>query len=624
MKPKRLSQIIISRILTALAFSLAFLMIVRAVFVVLYVYRRAEDLIRQESNDLQADLEDTMEESLLDSVSGWTEAFAWFGSEEGRQSMARPDFDVYMLEYLQETVHFNTDFDEISMVDENGIIVYSSEKKFIGYDMHWGKQSSEFLCLLNGTPVFVQQFGAISADDTSQMRYAGEAFPEGKGFIQIGVSRDTYLMNRQKKIGDQIRYANIGGSGFFLLCDRDLRVISSRYGIHDGEQVVLRNDPEKLCINGSIVADTVFGESCYILVRKMDDCYQIGAYPISEAWEAWQISDVIFILIDFIVFAFLFLLIRALMKKHVIDGVASINGTLSRITKGDLEEKADFRDSLEFTELCDGLNVTVDRLKELIREAEERMEEEMELAARIQASFLPHEFPPFPDRGEFSLYASMTPAKQVGGDFYDYFFLDADHLALVIADVSGKGIPAALFMVMAKNRIRSRVMADGTAVAQAVAGVNRELMQENEARLFITVWLGILTVSTGELVYVDAGHEYPAILGADGRFRAKEDVHSGPVAARKRMEYEEGRLVLHPGDVLCLYTDGVTDANDRNGDMFGRKRLLEVLDRYADRPVEEIVAGVRRAIADYMQDTPRFDDTTMLCLRYHGTDEPVG
>ena len=258
------------------------------------------------------------------------------------------------------------------------------------------------------------------------------------------------------------------------------------------------------------------------------------------------------------------------------------------------------------------------RLTEKRLEEEERIEAELALAAKIQTSFLPRDFPPFPERDEFELYASMTPAKEVGGDFYDFFFTDSDHLALVMADVSGKGIPAAMFMVDAKNKIRSAVMKHGSDVAAAVREANIELCDGNDAGLFVTVWLGVLTVSTGHMEYVDAGHEYPAICRKGGEFAIEEDVHSAPVAARKKTEFEAGAFDLKAGDILYLYTDGVTEANNSAGEMFRRSRMLEALNKSVNAPVKDIDSAIRGALAEFVQDTPQFDDTTMLVFRYKG------
>ena len=240
------------------------------------------------------------------------------------------------------------------------------------------------------------------------------------------------------------------------------------------------------------------------------------------------------------------------------------------------------------------------------------------MAAEIQVSFLPREFPAFSDREEFELFASMVPAKEVGGDFYDFFLLDEDHLALVMADVSGKGIPAAMFMVMAKDKLRHSVKKHGTNVSEAVMEANEELCRENEAGLFVTIWVGVLTISTGHVDYVDAGHDYPAIYRAGKRFKIDRDVHCAMAGIMSGAEFPSGSFELHAGDVLYLYTDGVTEATDATDEMFRMERMLDVLNQNPDAPVEKIDAAVRAAIADFVKEAPQFDDLTMLALTYQG------
>ena len=260
---------------------------------------------------------------------------------------------------------------------------------------------------------------------------------------------------------------------------------------------------------------------------------------------------------------------------------------------------------------------TMIRLREITAE-QQRLGAELEIATQIQEGTLPRDFPAFPERNEFDIYASMDPAKEVGGDLYDFFMIDDDHLALVIGDVSGKGISAALFMVIAKTLIKSQTMQEVQDPADIFAAVNARLMDVNKARMFVTAWMGILTISTGEIVYVNAGHEYPAIRRAGGLFTAEKDVHSAPLAARKKLKFKSGTLVLEPGDTLFVYTDGVTEANNISGEMMGRERMLDALNREPDADPVSLDRNVIEALDEFVQDAPQFDDTTMLVLKYYG------
>ena len=244
----------------------------------------------------------------------------------------------------------------------------------------------------------------------------------------------------------------------------------------------------------------------------------------------------------------------------------------------------------------------------------ERIEAELSVAAQIQASMLPCIFPPFPERSEFSIYATMHPAKEVGGDFYDFFLVDSDHLALVIADVSGKGVPAALFMVIAKTLIKNHVQL-GESPAQAFTAVNRTLCENNEAGLFVTAWLGVLTISTGELVYTNAGHN-PPLIGRAGEGFSYLKMRSGLVlAGMEGVRYREASLRLGDGDALFLYTDGVTEATDTAQQLYGEQRLRAYLDERGAGTPEEVLHGLQTELGSFAKGAPQFDDVTMLMIR---------
>ena len=247
----------------------------------------------------------------------------------------------------------------------------------------------------------------------------------------------------------------------------------------------------------------------------------------------------------------------------------------------------------------------------------ERLGAEMNMAASIQTSQLPSVFPPYPDRKEFELYASMDPAREVGGDFYDFFLIDDDHLCLVMADVSGKGIPAALFMMVSKILIKTRIL-NGESPGQALANVNNQLMEGNAAEMFVTVWLAVLTISTGKGIAANAGHEHPVLRHAGEDYQLVEYKHSPAIAAMEDMVFKEHEFEMHPGDSLFVYTDGVPEASDKDNVLFGSERLLKALNSSPDSGAEETIAGVSRAIADFVGDAEQFDDITMLCLRYNG------
>ena len=252
----------------------------------------------------------------------------------------------------------------------------------------------------------------------------------------------------------------------------------------------------------------------------------------------------------------------------------------------------------------------------LIKE-QERIVQELSTAKQIQASVLPHIFPPFPDRKEIDLFASMDPARDVGGDFYDFFFVDEDHLCLIVADVSGKGIPAALFMMFAKRIIEDFARVNYT-VSDILKETNHVLCDNNQADMFVTVWIGILEISTGRLTASSAGHEYPVIGKKDVGFEILRDKHGFVLGGMEDVSYTEYTIQLDPGDKLFVYTDGVPEATASSGEMFGMDRMTVALNSCADGSPADILHAVRSAVDDFVGDAEQFDDLTMMCLEYKG------
>ncbi len=243
----------------------------------------------------------------------------------------------------------------------------------------------------------------------------------------------------------------------------------------------------------------------------------------------------------------------------------------------------------------------------------ERIGAELSVATQIQADMLPSIFPAFPNHPEFDIYATMTPAKEVGGDFYDFFLIDDDHLCMVMADVSGKGVPAALFMVIAKTLLKNCAQT-GLTPKQILETVNNQLVEGNKAEMFVTVWLGILQLSTGTLVAANAGHEYPVIKRANGTFELVKDRHGFVLAGMENVRYRQYELQIEAGDILFLYTDGVPEATDSSNQMFGTQRMLDALNQCTPCHPQALLASVKTAIDDFVGDAQQFDDITMLAL----------
>ena len=318
------------------------------------------------------------------------------------------------------------------------------------------------------------------------------------------------------------------------------------------------------------------------------------------------------------------------LDRVLLHPIRQISEEATRFAKKSVTPEKKLQESIRNQDEIGELARSIDDMEEQIQNyigsitqitaEKERIKTELTLASLIQSSMLPHIFPPFPDRKEFDLYASMDPAKEVGGDFYDFFLIDDDHLCLVMADVSGKGVPAALFMMVSKVILQSCAML-GRSAGEILTKMNEAICSNNQAEMFVTVWTGILEISTGKLTAANAGHEYPVLRRAGGDFEVFRDKHGFVIGGMADVQYKEYELQLNPGDKLFLYTDGVPEATDENKELFGMDRMITALNSCKDETPEQVLNGVRAAVDSFVKEAEQFDDLTMLCLEYHGASE---
>ena len=318
-------------------------------------------------------------------------------------------------------------------------------------------------------------------------------------------------------------------------------------------------------------------------------------------------------------------------KKGVLIPIKRLN-TAAKQMVGDLESEKpvlpDIHTSDEIEELSDSFGQMNRELRDYIGQLrlataeKERIGAELNMAKDIQAAQLPSTFPAFPDRKDFDIYASMTPAKEVGGDFYDFFLVDDDHLAMVIADVSGKGIPASLFMMISMILIKNRLKA-GDSPSAALEKVNNQLIETNniKPKQFVTVWIAVLELSTGRGKAANAGHEHPVLKRADGAYELVDYRHSPPVSLIRGLRYREHDFEMHAGDRLFVYTDGVPEAMNSEHELFGTDRLLTVLNSDQNASPRQVLENVTNGINAFVEDAEQFDDITMLGFAYYGPDE---
>ena len=272
--------------------------------------------------------------------------------------------------------------------------------------------------------------------------------------------------------------------------------------------------------------------------------------------------------------------------------------------------------SEDFIKLTDEIDHYVDNIERITKE-NERISAELELASRIQTSMLPSIFPAFPDREEVDIYAVMDPAREVGGDFYDFFFIDPDHLGVVIADVSGKGIPGALFMMISKVILQNCAMIGGSP-AEIMKRTNRLICANNKEEMFVTIWFGILEISSGLLKIVNSGHEYPAYRKNGGQFELLKGKHSIATGIMEDIQYSEIVIQMEPGDKIFVYTDGVPEATNKEQQLYGTDRMIDALNEKGDGTPHEILMEVHRSVNEFVNDAEQFDDLTMLCVEYRG------
>ena len=355
----------------------------------------------------------------------------------------------------------------------------------------------------------------------------------------------------------------------------------------------------------------------------------LSMQEITRVWQRyWMIVGAeILILVTFFLFSmYQWLRKRVIAPLKQLEEVSASFVESSRQTQDPSRidyKRADIHTGDEMEVLSDALNAMFDDTRRYmtnllcVTAEKEKIGAELNVATQIQADMLPRIFPAFPDRREFDLYALMHPAREVGGDFYDFFLIDEDHLCMVIADVSGKGVPAALFMVIAKTLIKNQAMM-GDDPADILGKVNEQLCEGNDAMLFVTVWISILTISTGKGIAANAGHEHPVIRRAGGSYELVVYRHSPAVAAMEGMRFRQHSFELHPGDRLFVYTDGVPEATNAENELFGNERMLDVLNSQPARKPHALLETMKREIDIFVGEAPQFDDITMLCLDYFG------
>ena len=513
------------------------------------------------------------------------------------------------------------DIKEINVVDSNGIITNSTEADVINsYDMNSKAQSKEFVDTLKIQDSFVQEYSPRGKDESVWRKYAAVNLTDG-GFIQVGYDAEQFHEMLNEYVIDVTKNRHVGTDGFVAVLDEQLcMVIDNAYagqhisaiGLIPPEEMVQGRTATAL-YNADIVDGISDLSAEYMYVFKFVEGYcLIAAMPVAEAMFMRDASMLTSVFMQVLIFATLFVFIYILIKRVIINNLKKINDTLARITMGDLNVTVDVRSNEEFASLSDDINSTVTTLKRYIAEAAARIDKELEYAKQIQLSALPTNFP---NGDDYSIYAQMIAAKEVGGDFYDFYKLSDTTVAFLAADVSGKGIPAAMFMMTAKTIIKD-LAESGMAVNDIFTKANEKLCENNESGMFVTAWMGILDLTTGNVKFANAGHNPPLLKRANGSFEYLKTRAGFVLAGMEGIRYRAGEITLNPGDRIFLYTDGVPEATNTENKLYGEDRLLAFMNQNSNVKATELLPALKANIDEFVGEAPQFDDITMLMLDY--------
>ena len=508
---------------------------------------------------------------------------------------------------------------EINVVDANGWIINSTEPDVINnYDMNSKEQSKEFVDMMKVQDSFVQDYSPRGKDEAVWRKYAAMNLEAG-GFIQVGYDAEQFHTMLNEYVIEVTKNRHVGTGGFVAVLDEKLCIVTDdEYDEHIGNHIsTIGIEPPEEMKNGQTATalyydDLVGGTECMYVFKFVEGYCILAAMPVAEAMFMRDASMLTSVFMQVIIFATLFVFIYILIKRVIINNLQKVNDTLARITSGDLNVTVDVRSNTEFSSLSDDINSTVTTLKRYIAEAAARIDKELEYAKQIQLSALPTNFP---EGEDYSIYAQMIAAKEVGGDFYDFYKLNDTSVAFLAADVSGKGIPAAMFMMTAKTIIKD-LAESGIPVNEIFTRANEKLCENNESGMFVTAWMGILDLTTGNLQFANAGHNPPVLKRANGEFEYLRTRAGFVLAGMEGVRYRIGELALSAGDRLFLYTDGVPEATNTENQLYGEDRLLSFMNQNATMEAVELLPTLKANIDEFVGAAPQFDDITMLMFDY--------
>ncbi|MBO7720871.1 MAG: serine/threonine-protein phosphatase [Kiritimatiellae bacterium] len=529
----------------------------------------AEERLLNAASDMHAEIDDCVDQLLFYQGSTICKNFG------APKAMSDDELKEVMKRY---------DIDELNVVDSRGVVV-AGDLAEIGFRMDSKPVSGEFNRLLRGETTYSQPFRGAIENPNLRRKYVGVAFPPpAKGYLQIGYDEHRLKNGLDYRFASIAKDWLIGESGFFVVAKEATGEIDSCGKLGpDGEEVFRRGDT--LAGIGFDVSKapkdphefftaTLYGEKCLCLSEVQNFHRCIAAMPVSEIAGGFRrtiTAAIAGLVVLFVVIAFF--MVR--------------------------------------------LSDLVDSLKGYIADAKKQAEKDMAMAKEIQANVLPSVFPPYPNLTDsFDIHARMIAAREVGGDFYDFFLLERDRLAMVMADVSGKGVPAALFMMRAKTMIQA-LLKSGMELAAAVGEANERLSESNEANMFVTAWIGVVDLATGAVEYVNAGHNPPVLKRASGSVEYLGGISGPPLAAVEGVRYRKKELSFAENEGVVLYTDGVTEATDRNLALYGEDRLLRAMKRLLGAfNSKGLIEGLVNDVAAFADGAEQADDITILAFKF--------
>ena len=505
--------------------------------------------------------------------------------------------------------------EQISVANADGIVVAAVPSTNVGYNLGSHEQSREFLSCINSPGTEICQRLRPNGSEGKPLQYAGVCRLDAPGVVQIGFRTQHEEIVRSTATFSQLACNfKLGKSG----C-----IIAFRQGAVLNSEDLPYPTTGLLALPLNQATDARMGEELYFAYAVENQGNRIvGLLPMQEVYRDLNSTVLSQLLSNLTLFIVVFVALSYLLQRLVIQGIGQINTSLRKITGGDLNERVDVAYTPEFASLSNGINSMVDALQSYGEQSHLAIERELELARSIQLTALPSTFPAFPNRNEFELYATCTQAKSVGGDFYDFFLTDEDHLCFLVADVSGQGVPAALFMMRSMSIIRG-LARSGAAPLELVSETNIALCEGNSANMRVNLLYACLEISTGKLSFVNAGPPQMLLQKENSAYEMVSMRSGISLGIEPKATFSLGHIQLQPGDRIFAYTDGVVKATNKELAPFGAARLQQALNA---RPahVTDVTRQVTTTLREYTENAEQSQDVTMLAIEYVGKQRSRG